>query len=68
MLETRQIEDVALFADIDIEYDIDYAGELTEITSIKWGDVEILPLLNAKQIDDMEQIVIEQLDTVFRTW
>lgn len=68
MLETRHIEDVTLFADVDIEYDIDYDGELTEITSIKWGDVEILPLLNAKQIGDMEQIVIEQLDTVFRTW
>ena len=68
MIETLQIEDVTLFADVDIEYDIDYDGELTEITSIKWGDVEILPLLNAKQIGDMEQIVIEQLDTVFRTW
>jgi len=68
MLETLQIEDVTLFADVDIEYDIDYDGELTEITSIKWGDVEIMPLLNAKQIGDMEQIVIEQLDTVFRTW
>lgn len=68
MIETRHIEDVTLFADVDIEYDIDYDGELTEITSIKWGDVEIMPLLNAKQIGDMEQIVIEQLDTVFRTW
>ena len=68
MIETLQIEDVTLFADVDIEYDTDYDGELTEITSIKWGDVEILPLLNAKQIGDMEQIVIEQLDTVFRTW
>jgi hypothetical protein len=68
MIETLQIEDVTLFADVDIEYDIDYDGELTEITSIKWGDVEILPLLNAKQIGDMEQIVIEQLDTVFKTW
>ena len=68
MLETLQIEDVTLFADVDIEYDIDYDGELTEITSIKWGDVEIMPLLNAKQIGDMEQIVIEQLDTVFKTW
>jgi len=68
MIETRQIEDVTLFADVDIEYDIDYDGELTEITSIKWGDVEIMPLLNAKQIGDMEQIVIEQLDTVFKTW
>ena len=68
MIETRQIEDVTLFADVDIEYDIDYDGELTEITSIKWGDVEILPLLNAKQIGDMEHIVIEQLDTVFKTW
>jgi hypothetical protein len=68
MLETLQIEDVTLFADVDIEYDIDYDGELTEITSIKWGDVEILPLLNAKQVGDMEQIVIEQLDTVFKTW
>ena len=68
MLETRQIEDVTLFADVDIEYDVDCGGDLTEITSIKWGDVEILPLLNAKQIDDMEQIVVEQLDRVFRTW
>ena len=68
MIETLPVEDVTLFADVDIEYDIDYDGELTEITSIKWGDVEILPLLNAKQIGDMEQIVIEQLDTVFRTW
>jgi len=68
MIETLQIEDVTLFADVDIEYDIDYDGELTEITSIKWGDVEIMPLLNAKQIGDMEQIVIEQFDTVFRTW
>ena len=68
MLETLPVEDVTLFADVDIEYDIDYDGELTEITSIKWGDVEILPLLNAKQIGDMEQIVIEQLDTVFKTW
>ena len=68
MLETLPVEDVTLFADVDIEYDIDYDGELTEITSIKWGDVEIMPLLNAKQIGDMEQIVIEQLDTVFRTW
>lgn len=68
MIETLPVEDVTLFADVDIEYDIDYDGELTEITSIKWGDVEIMPLLNAKQIGDMEQIVIEQLDTVFRTW
>jgi len=68
MIETLQVEDVTLFADVDIEYDIDYDGELTEITSIKWGDVEIMPLLNAKQIGDMEQIVIEQLDTVFKTW
>ena len=68
MLETLPVEDVTLFADVDIEYDIDYDGELTEITSIKWGDVEIMPLLNAKQIGDMEQIVIQQLDTVFRTW
>jgi hypothetical protein len=68
MIETLPVEDVTLFADVDIEYDIDYDGELTEITSIKWGDVEIMPLLNAKQIGDMEQIVIEQLDTVFKTW
>jgi hypothetical protein len=68
MIETLPVEDVTLFADVDIEYDIDYDGELTEITSIKWGDVEIMPLLNAKQIGDMEQIVIQQLDTVFRTW
>ena len=68
MIETLQIEDVTLFADVDIEYDTDRDGELTEITSIKWSDVEIMPLLNAKQIGDMEQIVIEQLDTVFKTW
>lgn len=68
MIETLPVEDVTLFADVDIEYDIDYDGQLTEITSIKWGDVEIMPLLNAKQIDDMEQIVVEQLDTVFKTW
>jgi hypothetical protein len=70
MIETEQIDDIKLFADISVDYHVDeYEDDLTEITSVKWGDVEILPLLSANQIEDIEQIIISyRLDRLYRTW
>lgn len=70
MIETEQIDDIKLFADISVDYHVDEdEDDLTEITSVKWGDVEILPLLSANQIEDIEQIIISyRLDRLYRTW
>ncbi len=70
MIETEQIDDIKLFADISVDYHVDEdEDDLTEITSVKWSDVEILPLLSANQIEDIEQIIISyRLDRLYRTW
>jgi hypothetical protein len=52
--------DLGMTVDISVDYHYDHEESFIELTSVKWGDVEILDMISDKVYDDIVEYIKEE--------
>ena len=59
-MRTCNMFDLDMTVDISVDYNYVPDGKTIELTSVKWGDVEILDMISDKVYDDIVEYIEEE--------
>ena len=59
-MRTCNMFDLDMTVDISVDYHYDHEESFIELTSVKWGDVEILDMISDKVYDDIVEYIEEE--------
>ena len=59
-MRTCNMFDLDMTEDISVDYQYDHEERFIELTSVKWGDVEILDMISDKVYDDIVEYIEEE--------
>ena len=59
-MRTCNMFDLDMTVDISVDYHYDHEESFIELTSVKWGDVEILDMISDKVYDDIVEYIKEE--------
>jgi hypothetical protein len=59
-MRTCNMFDLDMTVDISVDYHYDPYDKIIELTSVKWGDVEILDMISDKVYDDIVEYISDE--------